>query len=84
MYFIVEWLFSRLSWDDALGVCKQQNMSLFKYIDEGSLLQLYNSAKQNAKQFGWHGLGDVVYVGARFKVSNTIITHLLITIRYIS
>ena len=47
----------------------QQNMTLFKYRREGSLVPLYRSAKKNAEQFGWHGLGDVVYVGARMRVS---------------
>ena len=49
-------------------MCRSQNRSLFKYIDEDSLSGLYRSAKKNAEQFGWHGLGDIVYTGARLQV----------------
>ena len=49
-------------------MCRSQNRSLFKYVDADSLSELYTSAKKNAEQFGWHGLGDVVYTGARLQV----------------
>ena len=58
-----------MPWEDALAVCKQHSMTLLKYINEESLLQLYRSAKKNAEMSGWHGLGDVVYLGGRLKVS---------------
>ena len=47
-------------------------MTLFKYIGEESLLALYKSTKMNAEHSGWHGMGDVVYVGARLTVSTVL------------
>ena len=51
-------------------------MTLLNYKHQDSLLKIYKSAKRNAELSGWHGLGDVIYVGARHKVSNFLIAYL--------
>ena len=62
-------LISRLSWEDARDNCEATGKRLFKYHNEDSLQALYIDARRNLAQHGWHGLGDIVFVGAKINIS---------------
>ena len=40
-------------------------MRLFKYTSYKSLVKLYIKANDHISNHGWHGLGDIVFVGAK-------------------
>ena len=40
-------------------------MNLLKYIGGQSLMKLYFKAKDHLNKHGWHGLGDIIFLGAK-------------------
>ena len=57
--------FSAISWKEAQRFCTRYNKKLFKYTNYKSLMKLYLKVKDHINITGWHGLGDIVFVGAK-------------------
>ena len=57
--------FSEISWKEAQKFCTRYDKKLFKYTTYKSLIKLYFKVKDQIKNTGWHGLGDIVFVGAK-------------------
>ena len=53
-----------MSWKEAQKYCTRYDKKLFKYTSYKSLVKLYIKAKDHINNHGWHGLGDIVFVGA--------------------
>ena len=56
--------FSAISWKEAQAFCTRNDKKLFKYTSKKNLMKLYNKAEDHINNHGWHGLGDIVFIGA--------------------
>ena len=75
-----------ISWKEAQMFCTRLDMKLFRYTSYQSLLKLYIKVKDHINNHGWHGLGDIVFVGAKVdeKVCLVLLDPLLIIPCWIS
>ena len=55
--------FPALSWKEAERVCEHHGSVLFAIPTIESVLNTYEKAEKRIQNFGWHGLGDIIYVG---------------------